>query len=119
MPLVIFFFVPDPAKGVAEMARVVCPSGIVTAYAWDLFGGGFPYEALRAEMPRAGRCSPGTAKPGRVSNQTHYTGPVDWRAFWLPSKPARSPCNGHSPISTTTGQHRPWWAERLLRSSQR
>ena len=26
MPLVIFF-VPDPARGVAEMARVVCPGG--------------------------------------------------------------------------------------------
>lgn len=49
MPLVIFF-VPDPAKGVAEMARVVCPGGIVTAYAWDMEGGGFPYEALHEEM---------------------------------------------------------------------
>jgi SAM-dependent methyltransferase len=49
MPLVIFF-VPDPVRGVAEMARVVCPGGIVTAYAWDIPGGGFPYEALHAEM---------------------------------------------------------------------
>jgi SAM-dependent methyltransferase len=49
MPLVIFF-IPDPAKGVAEMARVVCPDGIVTAYAWDMVGGGFPYEALQDEM---------------------------------------------------------------------
>src|SRR3954469_10610077 len=38
MPLVIFF-VPDPAKGVAEMARVVCHGGIVTAYGWDMVGG--------------------------------------------------------------------------------
>jgi SAM-dependent methyltransferase len=49
MPLVIFF-VPDPAQGVAEMARVVCPGGTVTAYAWDMDGGGFPYQALHAEM---------------------------------------------------------------------
>lgn len=49
MPLVIPF-VPNPAKGVAEMARVVCPGGIVTAYIWDMFGGGFPYEALQVEM---------------------------------------------------------------------
>jgi SAM-dependent methyltransferase len=49
MPLVIFF-VPDPAKGVAEMARVVRPGGSVTAYAWDMAGGGFPYDALIAEM---------------------------------------------------------------------
>ncbi len=49
MPLVIFF-VPDPAQGVAEMARVVCPGGAVAAYAWDMEGGGFPYEALHEEI---------------------------------------------------------------------
>jgi len=49
MPLVIFF-VPAPAQGVAEMARVVLPGGLVAAYAWDLLGEGFPYDALRVEM---------------------------------------------------------------------
>jgi SAM-dependent methyltransferase len=49
MPLVIFF-VPDPAKGVAEMARVVQSGGITAAYGWDLVGGGFPYAALQEEM---------------------------------------------------------------------
>lgn len=49
MALVIFF-VPDAGKGVAEMARVVSPSGSVSAYAWDMVGGGFPYAALQAEM---------------------------------------------------------------------
>jgi ubiquinone/menaquinone biosynthesis C-methylase UbiE len=49
MALVIFF-VPDPAKGVAEMARVVCPGGTVATYAWDLLGGGFPLEPIRIEM---------------------------------------------------------------------
>jgi ubiquinone/menaquinone biosynthesis C-methylase UbiE len=53
MPLVIFF-VPVPAQGVAEMARVVCPGGTVAAYAWDLLGGGFPYEVLQTEMRSAG-----------------------------------------------------------------
>jgi SAM-dependent methyltransferase len=53
MPLVIFF-VPEPAKGVAEMARVVRPGGPVTAYAWDMVGGGFPYEALRDAMRAVG-----------------------------------------------------------------
>ncbi len=49
MPLVIFF-VPNPAQGVAEMVRVVKSGGIVTAYGWDLMGGGFPYEVLRQEL---------------------------------------------------------------------
>jgi SAM-dependent methyltransferase len=63
MPLVIFF-VPDPAKGVAEMARVVCPGGIVTAYAWDMSGGGFPYAALQAEMRELGVAVPVPPSPG-------------------------------------------------------
>ncbi|HEY6509162.1 MAG TPA: class I SAM-dependent methyltransferase [Vicinamibacterales bacterium] len=57
MPLVIFF-VPDPAKGVAEMARTVCPGGAVTAYAWDMCGGGFPYQALQDEMRAQGIAVP-------------------------------------------------------------
>jgi len=48
MPLVIFF-VPEPAKGVAEMARVVAPGGTVSAYGWDM-DGGFPYQALHDAM---------------------------------------------------------------------
>jgi len=53
MPLVIFF-VPDPAKGVAEMARVVRPGGIVAAYGWDMLDGGFPYDALWTQMRAMG-----------------------------------------------------------------
>jgi ubiquinone/menaquinone biosynthesis C-methylase UbiE len=53
MALVIFF-VPDPKKGVAEMARVAAPGGIVAAYAWDMLGGGFPQEPIQAEMRAMG-----------------------------------------------------------------
>jgi SAM-dependent methyltransferase len=49
MALVIFF-VPDPAKSVGEMARVVKPGGSVSAYSWDILGGGFPYAPLQEEM---------------------------------------------------------------------
>ena len=57
MALVIFF-VPDPAKGVAEMARVVCPGGTVAAYSWDILGGGFPLEPMRIEMSAMGTPPP-------------------------------------------------------------
>jgi len=50
----ILFFVPVPAKGVAEMARVVRPGGSVAAYAWDLLGGGFPWEPVHEELRRMG-----------------------------------------------------------------
>ncbi len=54
MALVIFF-VPQPARGVAEMARVIRPGGGACAYAWDILGGGFPYFALQDEMRRLGQ----------------------------------------------------------------
>jgi SAM-dependent methyltransferase len=63
MPLVIFF-VPDPAQGVSEMARVVCPGGTVAAYAWDMTGGGFPYEAVLAAMRGMGIDVPQPPSPG-------------------------------------------------------
>lgn len=49
MALVIFF-VPDPAKGLSEMARVVRPGGTIATYAWDLATGGFPLEPILAEL---------------------------------------------------------------------
>jgi SAM-dependent methyltransferase len=62
MPLVIFF-VADPPKGVAEMARVVRPGGLVTAYAWDLAGGGFPYHGLQEEIRALGGTVPLPPRP--------------------------------------------------------
>lgn len=57
MPLVIFFLV-EPARGVAEMTRVVRPGGSVAAYAWDMPGGGFPYDALLIELRGLGVAVP-------------------------------------------------------------
>lgn len=62
MPLVIFF-IPDPAKGVAEMVRVIRPGGIAAAYAWDMPGGGFPYHALHSEMRALGLQVPAPPSP--------------------------------------------------------
>ncbi len=66
MPLVIFF-VPDPAKGVAEMARVARAGGSVTAYSWDMDGGGFPYAILQAELRELG--APPKVEPSRDASR--------------------------------------------------
>lgn len=76
MPLVLFF-VPNPAVGVAEMARVVAAGGTVSAYAWDLTGGGFPYAAAMDELRRMGFTvpEPPSAEASRLENmQALWTG---------------------------------------------
>jgi SAM-dependent methyltransferase len=62
MALVIFF-IPDPARSVAEMARVVRPGGSVSAYAWDLDGAGFPFAAMHEEMKALGVSPLGPPSP--------------------------------------------------------
>ena len=69
------FFVPDPAKGVAELRRVLAPDGVASAYAWDLPGGGFPYQALMDEMNAMGATVPQAPSPNASSLET-------LRALW-------------------------------------
>jgi ubiquinone/menaquinone biosynthesis C-methylase UbiE len=69
MPLVIFF-VPDPPKGVAEMARVLRPGGLGAAYAWDMEGGGFPYQPLKDEMRRMNIIIPEAPNTGASRTET-------------------------------------------------
>jgi ubiquinone/menaquinone biosynthesis C-methylase UbiE len=52
-------FVPDPAKAVAEMVRVVRPDGWIATYMWDIPGGGVPVSPLYAALRSVGS-SPGT-----------------------------------------------------------
>ena len=81
MPLVIFF-VPDPALGVREMARVVQQGGRVTAYGWDLLHGGLPYDALHTEMRALGVDVPMPPRP-EASQQAVMAGL--WRDAGLTS----------------------------------
>lgn len=54
----VLYFIPVVPRGVAEVARVVRPGGSVSAYTWDVFGGGLPAEALQAEMTALGAPPP-------------------------------------------------------------
>jgi SAM-dependent methyltransferase len=74
MALVIFF-VPEPAAGVAEMARVVRPGGQVVSYAWDIEGGGFPVEPVLAELRAMG--FPPIRPPSSAASRTE-----NLRALW-------------------------------------
>jgi SAM-dependent methyltransferase len=50
----VLVFVPDPAKGVSEMVRVVVPGGAVVSYMWDMLGGGFPLDPIYSEIQAMG-----------------------------------------------------------------
>lgn len=50
----VLVFVPDPAKGVAELVRVARPGGLVATYMWDMVGGGFPLDPILSEMRAMG-----------------------------------------------------------------
>jgi ubiquinone/menaquinone biosynthesis C-methylase UbiE len=50
----VLVFVPEPAKGVSEMVRVVRPGGAVATYMWDMLGGGFPLDPIYEEIQAMG-----------------------------------------------------------------
>ena len=71
----VLVFVPEPAKGVADMARVVRPGGTVAAYMWDMLGGGFPLDPMLDEMRAMGLTPP---RPPRME----ASGLEAMRALW-------------------------------------
>ncbi len=92
MPLVIHF-VPDPAKGVAEMARVLRPGGLACAYVWDYGGRGAPHAPVIAAMKSMGIES--TPPPS-----AHATSLVALDALWrdagleaVETRPIRISCD--------------------------
>jgi ubiquinone/menaquinone biosynthesis C-methylase UbiE len=74
MALVIVF-VPDAAKAVAEMKRVVRSSGWVATYMWDIPGGGLPVEPVSTAMKSLGMTEP--SRPAAAVSQRD-----NMRALW-------------------------------------
>ncbi len=110
MALVIFF-VPEPAKGVAEMARVVRPGGVVAAYAWDVQGGGFPYAAIISELQALGISRPMAPNPG-ASRQDAM------RALWSGAGPQAIETRAITVRRDFTGFDDFWAASTALRSQR-
>ncbi len=63
----VMSFVPDAAKAVAEMKRVVKPGGIIGTYVWDFLGNGSPPQPLRAAVEAMGYEVP--PMPGHRNSQ--------------------------------------------------
>ena len=60
----VISFIPDPARGLAELVRVTKPGGTVATYMWDLPGGGLPLAPLfraLAEIGHPGQMPPSAA----------------------------------------------------------
>jgi len=74
MALVIVFL-SDPAKAVAEMARVVRRGGWVASYMWDIPGGGLPLQPIYVAMRCLG-LTPPSQRSTAASEQDNL------RALW-------------------------------------
>ena len=76
----VLVFVPDPSKGVAELARVARPGDLVATYMWDMLGGGNPLDPILDEM-RAMDLSP--TRPPHMEVSTLAALQDLWRAAGL------------------------------------
>jgi ubiquinone/menaquinone biosynthesis C-methylase UbiE len=66
MALVITF-IPDPARAVGEMVRVVRPGGWIATYMWDVLAGGLPMAPFYAAMKSLGIAPPMSPSSAAIS----------------------------------------------------
>jgi ubiquinone/menaquinone biosynthesis C-methylase UbiE len=72
----VLVLVSDPAKGVAEMVRVVRPGGLVASYTWDMLGGGFPLDPIHDELRGLGLVPP-------RASRSEASGLAELVALWM------------------------------------
>lgn len=72
----VLVLLPDPARGVAEMIRMLAPGGLACAYNWDLHGRGSPLAPLNLAMRQAGVPTP--AAPSEGASREEVT-----RRLWI------------------------------------
>lgn len=78
----VLFFLPDPALGVHELARVLRAGGTAAAYQWDLDGGGLPLQPIVDAVEAEGHTtqrppSAWTASCGALDTLWQHAGLVD------------------------------------------
>jgi ubiquinone/menaquinone biosynthesis C-methylase UbiE len=66
----VISFIPNPAKAIAEMVRVVRPGGSVATYMWDSSIGGLPVDPINRTLRRMG------IEPPRAQNSASATLPA-------------------------------------------
>ena len=71
MALVLAFLL-DPAKAVAEMARVVRPGGSVATYMWDILNGGSPTTPIYTAIESLGSTLPVRPNPAASRLEAMY-----------------------------------------------
>jgi SAM-dependent methyltransferase len=71
MALVLAFLL-DPAKAVAEMARVVRPGGWVATYMWDILNGGSPTTPIYTAIESLGSTLPVRPNPAASRLEAMY-----------------------------------------------
>ncbi len=71
----VLSFLPDPARAVAEMSRVVRAGGWVATYMWDIPGGGSPTTTIYTAMESLGSALP--VRPNPAASRLE-----DMHGFW-------------------------------------